>query len=69
MTDTEEVRMPSQLQELYTIICALNRPFALLSFFNRFEQHLIKDYLRNGILQEDDCNRVLNDIQQTLILT
>lgn len=67
MTDAVEVRMPSQLQEFYdAIICALNRP--ALSIFNRFEQHLIEDYLRNGILQEDDCNRVLNDIQQTFIV-
>lgn len=63
MTAAVEVLMPSQLRELYAIMCALNRPSDPLLLFNGFEQNLLKDYIRNGSLYEDYRNGALNVIQ------
>ena len=57
MLEAVEVRMPSQLRELFAVLCALNMPSHPLTLFEQFEQHLIENYVTAGNTQEEARNK------------
>ena len=67
MGEASLTNMPSQLRQLFALICTFNTPNDPVQLFQQFEEHLIEDFAMNDI-QEVAVQKALQEIEATLIL-
>ena len=63
MEEAALLQMPTQLRMLFASICLWSCPTDALLIFNKFQHHLIEDFLHLNFNREDAINQCLNQLE------